>query len=273
MNLAFTKMHGLGNDFIVLDCRKKDIPGLSRVVKRLSDRRRGVGFDQALVLRKSVIADFRMDIYNSDGGRVEMCGNGVRCMANYIWKRGLSRKAALSIETLAGIIRPAKDKDLVRVDMGEPALEGRIIPVKAEGKVIDRPLEIGDRVFPVTCVSMGNPHCVIFVEAVESFPIAAYGPMIETNGFFPKRTNVEFVQVINKNRIRMRVWERGSGETPACGTGACAAAVASNLKGLAGNSLNVVLDGGVLKIEWSKKDNRVYMTGPAVEVYSGEVTV
>ncbi len=273
MKLSFTKMHGLGNDFIVLDCRAKDIPNVSRVLKGLSDRRLGVGFDQALILKKSKIADFRMDIYNSDGGRVEMCGNGIRCMVNYIWKRGLSRKPRLAIETLAGIIRPEKDKNLVRVDMGEPVLEGRLIPTTAEGKIIDRPLKIGDRVFSVTCVSMGNPHCVIFVGDVDAFPVAIYGPMIETDEFFPRRTNVEFVQVINKNRVRMRVWERGSGETPACGTGACAVAVASNLKGFVGNSVNVVLSGGVLKIEWSRKDNRVYMTGPAVEVYSGELTL
>ncbi len=266
-------MHGLGNDFIVLDCRKKDVPHISRTVKEISDRRLGVGFDQALILKKSRKADFRMDIYNNDGGRVEMCGNGIRCMANYIWRRRLSRESRLNIETRAGIIKPEKNGDLVRVDMGEPVLEGRLIPTTAGGMIIDRPLKIDGKVFSITCVSMGNPHCVIFVDDVGAFPVTTFGPMIEVNGFFPKKTNVEFVQVINKSRIKMRTWERGSGETPACGTGACASAVASSLKGFVGSAVSVVLKGGTLKIEWSKKNGHVYMTGPAVEVYTGELII
>jgi len=268
MKIEFTKMQGLGNDFIVVDLRNKDLKGTALTVKRLADRRFGVGFDQALILKGSKKADFRMDIYNNDGSRVEMCGNGIRCLANYIWKRRLSRKPRLEIETLAGIIRPEKDGGLIRVDMGEPILDGRLIPATAEGAIIDRPLAIGDKNFMVTCVSMGNPHCVIFVDDVDEFPVGKYGPLIETNRFFPRRTNVEFIEVLSPRRLKMRVWERGAGETLACGTGASAAAVAAGLKGLANRKVSVLLRGGALKIEWAK-DNHVYMTGPAEEVFTG----
>ncbi|MEK7678664.1 MAG: diaminopimelate epimerase [Deltaproteobacteria bacterium] len=270
--MPFVKMHGLGNDFMVIDCRRRFIHGLSRLIKRLSDRRFGVGFDQALILKASEIADFRLDIYNHDGSRVEMCGNGIRCLANYIWSHGLSKKSPLAIETLAGVIRPEKDGSLVRVDMGEPILEGRRVPVGRDGIIKDLPLKIDDRTFNITCVSMGNPHCVIFVEDVGSFPVERYGPLLENNRFFPKRTNVEFIEVINSKRIKMRVWERGSGETLACGTGASAAAVASHLKGFTSRSVSVYLRGGVLSIDWGK-DNHVYMTGPAEEVFEGYIRI
>lgn len=272
MRMDFTKMHGLGNDFIVLDSRKKEIKNAPKLLKRLSDRRFGIGFDQALILRSSKKADFRMDIYNSDGGRVEMCGNGVRCLASYIWKRGLSKKKTLDIETLAGIIRPSRDGKLVKVDMGVPELEGRLIPTVREGRIIDLPLAVNDTAFKITCVSMGNPHCVIFVDDVDSFPVGKYGPLIEVNKFFPKRTNVEFIEVINSKRIKMRVWERGAGETLACGTGATAAAVVSNLKGFTGDKVSVLLKGGILKIELSK-DGHAYMTGPAEEVFTGAFNI
>lgn len=268
MKISFTKMHGLGNDFILLDCTKKDIPGIQRVVKKLADRRFGVGFDQALILRKSKKADFRMDIYNNDGGRVEMCGNGIRCLASYIWGKRLSKKKRLDIETLAGIIRPEQDGGLVRVDMGEPVLEGSLIPTTARGQVVDRPLAALDRVFNVTCVSMGNPHCVIFVDDVDNFPVEKYGPVLENDKFFPKRANVEFVEVVNRKKLRMRVWERGAGETLACGTGATATAVAAAIKGLSDRKASVVLKGGTLKIEWAQ-DNHAYMTGPAETVFTG----
>ena len=269
MKLNFTKMHGLGNDFIVLDAVKKEIPGIVRVVKKLADRRFGVGFDQALILKGSKKADFRMDIYNSDGGRVEMCGNGIRCLAHYIWTNRLSRKARLDIETLAGIIRPERVDGLVRVDMGEPILDGKLIPTIVEGQIVDRPLAINDTSFEITCVSMGNPHCVIYVDDVDNFAVTKYGPQIEVNKFFPRKTNVEFIEVLSKNKIKMRVWERGAGETLACGTGASAAAVASIIKGYTGSKVTVLLRGGRLDIEWSKKDNHVYMTGPAQEVFRG----
>lgn len=272
MKISFTKMHGLGNDFIVLDCRTKDIASMAKVVKKLSDRRFGIGFDQALILKKSKKADFRMDIYNNDGGRVEMCGNGIRCLASYIWKRGLSRKKRLEIETLAGIIKPEQDGKLVRVDMGEPVLEGKLIPTIQEGRLVDYPLQIEDKKFDITCVSMGNPHCVIFVDDVDNFPVTKWGPMIETNSFFPKKANVEFIQVEGRKKLKMRVWERGSGETLACGTGASASAVAANLKGLADKKVTISLKGGPLKIELAK-DGHVYMTGPAEEVFTGAAEI
>ncbi len=274
MKIEFTKMHGIGNDFIVLDLTKKSIPKLEEAIIKLGDRRFGVGFDQALILRKSRKADFRMDIYNGDGGRVEMCGNGIRCFARYIWDRKLSKKTALDIETLAGIMRPEKAPGgLVRVDMGVPVLDGPSIPVKTSGEVIDRPLAAGGKEFKITCVSMGNPHCVIFVDDVANFPVAEYGPLIETHRFFPNRANVEFVEVVNNRRIKMRVWERGAGETLACGTGASASVVAANLKKLINRKAVVELLGGELSIELSKEDGRVYMTGPAEEVFTGTASV
>lgn len=268
MKLQFTKMHGLGNDFVVMDLRNKRVPKLEEKIKKLAHRRFGVGFDQALVLKASRRADFRMDIYNADGGRVEMCGNGIRCFAKYVWTRKLSRKKVLEVETLAGIIKPERAGDLVRVDMGEPVLDGPAIPVRAEGEVVDREFTSGGKKFRGTCVSMGNPHCVIFVDKVEDFPVAEYGPAIETDPFFPNRTNVEFVEVLSRRRLRMRVWERGSGETLACGTGACATLVAAKMKGLADRRAKVLLDGGELEIEWTP-ENRVFMTGPAEEVFTG----
>jgi diaminopimelate epimerase len=276
MNLAFTKMHGLGNDFIVIDCRNHALgmrsEELGDLSKRLCHRRFGIGADQVLLLYTSDRADFGMRIFNADGSEVEMCGNGIRCFAKYIWDRGLSDKDVLDVETVAGIIRPEKSGDLVRVDMGEPVLEGRQIPVNHDGQVKDLPLKILDREFKITCVSMGNPHAVIVVDDAAQFDVAKYGPLIEHDGFFPKRTNVEFIQMIDRGRIRMRVWERGAGETMACGTGASAAAVAANLKGLADRRVTVVLNGGELVIEW-REDNHVYMTGPAVEVFEGRVNL
>ncbi len=271
MKLSFTKMHGLGNDFIVIDGRGRRLRGLAALMQRLSPRRFGIGFDQALVLRTSRRADFAMDIYNGDGSKVEMCGNGIRCLAAYIWKRGLSRKRVLDIETMAGIIRPERVKGgLVRVDMGAPVFEGREIPVQKTGPVIDHPLKAAGRTFAVTCLSMGNPHCVVFVDDVENLDVEKYGPALEMHGFFPNRANVEFVEVLSKRRLRMRVWERGTGITLACGTGASASAVAARLKGLTTRSMSVILDGGRLKIEWSEGEN-VFMTGPAEEVYIGTI--
>jgi diaminopimelate epimerase len=273
VKLNFTKMHGIGNDFIVLDCRERVIPRLGGVIKRLSHRRFGIGFDQALILLPSKRADFRMEIYNGDGGRVEMCGNGIRCLAKYIWERGLSDKSPLEIETLAGIIRPRRAGRQVKVDMGEPILDGEKIPVRKQGQVIDYPLKAGGRRFLITAVSMGNPHCVIFVDDVDAFPLDQFGPLIENDPFFPERVNVEFVEVVSEKVLKMRVWERGAGETLACGTGACATVVAATLKGLIGGAAAVHLKGGKLRIGWSKRDNRVVMTGPAEEVFEGAVEI
>ncbi len=271
MKLRFTKMHGLGNDFILIDARDQELPQFGAFCRKYSDRRFGIGFDQALLLYPSRAADFRMDIYNADGSQVEMCGNGIRCFAKYIWDRGISGKGELAVETLAGIIRPVKKGDMIEVDMGEPVLDGPSIPVNLDGIVKGHLLRIDDRDFPITCVSMGNPHAVIFVEDVRSFPVEKYGPGIENHPLFPKRINVEFVNVVNKEEITVRVWERGAAETLACGTGACASAVASVMNGLTGQRVTVHLPGGDLQIDWNEKDNHVYMTGPAVEVYSGEI--
>ena len=287
MKLHFTKMHGLGNDFILIDCREQTCPSatanLHDFSKQLCDRRFGIGADQILLLDRSSKADFRMRIFNADGSEVEMCGNGIRCLAHYIWERKLSDKNILEIETLAGIMKPERSGDLVKVDMGEPIFEPEKIPVRLaresnsplspfskEGKrgIIDYPLQIADREFKITCVSMGNPHAVIVVDDVSDFPVTYYGPMIETHAIFPRKTNVEFIQVLNRSEIKMRVWERGSGETMACGTGASAAAVASALKGLTGTTVTVHLLGGDLLIEQAE-NRHIYMTGPAVKVFEG----
>ena len=272
MNISFTKMHGLGNDFIVIDMRDlrlDDLPGLSQ---RLCHRRFGIGADQILLLESSASADFGMRIFNADGSEVEMCGNGIRCLARYIWDRGLSGKDILEIETPAGIMRPERDGALVKVDMGEPVLEGRQIPVAIDGTVKDMPLTVDGREFNVTCVSMGNPHAVIVVDNVEGFDVHRYGPLIERHPLFPKRINVEFIQKTGPGEISMRVWERGSGETMACGTGASAVGVAAHLKGLSGRKTTIHLPGGDLLIEWAG-NNHVYMTGPAVEVFEGRVDI
>ncbi len=276
MKLTFTKMQGTGNDFIVIDCREKDVRGALTAIgglsKRLCDRRFGIGADQLLLLDDSAVADFRMRIFNADGSEVEMCGNGIRCLAKYVWDRSLSSKKMLDVETAAGIIRPERAGDMVRVDMGRPELEGRKIPVNLDGIIRDYPLRIEEKEFAITCVSMGNPHAVIAVDDVEKTDVRHYGPLIETHHLFPKKINVEFIQIMDRNTIRMRVWERGSGETMACGTGASAAAVAAHLKGLTEKEVSVRLLGGDLDIELHE-NGRVYMTGPAEEVFEGTINL
>lgn len=287
MKVQFTKMQGLGNDFILLDGVKDprlvdlDLRSLS---PKLCDRRFGIGADQVLLLSFSDKADFKMRIFNADGSEVEMCGNGIRCLARYIWTRGLSDKRFLDIETMAGLIRPEMVNGLVKVDMGEPIFNPNRIPVNITHKflknvpeakveaIIDYPLEIEDRLFGITCLSMGNPHAIIFVDKVEDFPVGYYGPRIENHGLFPKRTNVEFVEVVSPQEIKMRVWERGSGETMACGTGASAVAVAATLKGFTGRKVIVHLLGGDLSINWAD-DYHVYMIGPAEEVFEGTINL
>ncbi|HXG51186.1 MAG TPA: diaminopimelate epimerase [candidate division Zixibacteria bacterium] len=272
MEIAFTKMHGCGNDFIFLDCLEQEIPNLGALARRLCDRRFGIGADQLLTVHPSDRADFKMEIYNADGSRVEMCGNGIRCFAKYVHDHGLTDKRQLEVETLAGIIRPRIVGDLVEVDMGAPILEGREIPVDADGKIIDHPLTVRGETYRVTCVSMGNPHCVLYVDDVDSLDLEKIGPAFEHHPFFPKRVNTEFVQVLGPGEVRMRVWERGAGETWACGTGASAVGVAGVLTGRTGRSVTVHLKGGDLSIEW-RADNRVYMTGPAEEVFRGTIEV
>jgi len=273
MKLKFTKMHGLGNDFIVVNGLEENYPNLADRAAKLCDRRFGIGCDQLLVIRPSERADFKMDIYNNDGSQVEMCGNGIRCVAQYLVDYGASTKTELAIETLAGIIRPRLVDGLVEVDMGEPVLDGKEIPTTLEGKILDRPLTVEGQNLEITCVSMGNPHCVIFVEDVAKAPVTTLGPVLERHPLFPKRINVEFIQVLGPAELKMRVWERGAGETLACGTGACASLVAAVLTGRAQREATLHLKGGDLKIRWSEKNNRVYMTGPGQEVYSGEIEI
>jgi len=269
MRLPFTKMHGLGNDFVVVDERPQDWGDWSVLAPRLAERRRGVGCDQVLVVRASTVADLRMDIYNADGSRAEMCGNGIRCLALWARERGLAPPAGLRVETLAGVVAPRMLGEQVEVDMGEPRFEGREIPVDADGVVKEHPVDVGEGSVKVTCVSMGNPHAVVFVDDADSYPVAEVGPKVETHPFFPRRTNVEFVQVLGPNRLRMRVWERGSGITQACGSGACAAAVAAHWTGRAERDLDLDLDGGTLSVRWDRESSHVFMTGPATVVFDG----
>jgi len=270
MELPFVKMHGLGNDFVLVDDRERDRGDWAALAPRLAHRRLGVGCDQVLVVRSSGTADLRMDIYNADGSRAEMCGNGIRCLARWARDRGVSSGDELRVETLAGVMIPRLRGDLVEVDMGEPIFEGRKIPVDADGPVKDHPVPLDEGSVKVTCVSMGNPHAVVFVDDAASYPAAEVGPQVETHPFFPRRTNVEFVQVLAPDRLRMRVWERGAGVTLACGTGACAAAVAAHWTGRAEREADVELDGGLLNIRWDRESSRVFMTGPAAEVFEGQ---
>ncbi len=267
---SFTKMHGIGNDFVVIDCRENDIATIEDFAVRLCDRHYGIGADQALLVYNSSVADFRMDIYNADGSKVEMCGNGIRCFAKYLVDHGITTKSELTVETLAGIIKPKIVGDDVRVDMGLPILEGRQIPADFDGKVINFPLDVVGMDFNITAVSMGNPHCVIFVDDVDKFELERYGPFFERHAFFPNRVNFEVVQALNRGEIKMRVFERGAGETNACGTGACASVVASGLNKLTGKDVLVHLKGGDLRITL-ESDGHVMMTGPAEEVFTGEV--
>ena len=270
--IAFTKMHGCGNDFIFIDCLRNDIANLGELAGKLCDRRFGIGADQLLTVHPSKVADFKMDIYNADGSQVEMCGNGIRCFAKYVYDHSITQKRELEIETLAGIIRPRIVGDLVEVDMGEPILEGRKIPVDADGEITNYPLTVEGTLYQVTCVSMGNPHCVLYLDEIDSLDLQKIGPRFEHHPFFPKRVNTEFIQIVSPREVKMRVWERGAGETWACGTGACAVAVAGAVTGRTEKKITVHLKGGDLFIEW--RDNHgVYMTGGADEVFQGTVKI
>jgi diaminopimelate epimerase len=270
MKLQFTKMHGAGNDFVFIDCLTNDIENLEAIAKQLCDRRFGIGADQLLTVHPSKVADFKMEIYNADGGQVEMCGNGIRCFAKYVYDHGITQKRALEVETLAGIIRPKIVGDLVEVDMGEPILEGRKIPVDADGEIKNRPLTVQGKVYEVTCVSMGNPHAVIYLNDIDSLDLAKIGRDFEHHPFFPKRVNTEFVKILSPTEVRQRTWERGAGETWACGTGASAVGVAGVITGRTERKVTVHLKGGDLVIEW-RADDRVYMTGGATEVFHGTI--
>jgi len=275
--MEFSKVQGLGNDFIIIKDLKEKINDYATLAKKVCHRNFGVGGDGLMVVLPSDKADFRMRIINSDGSEPEMCGNGIRCFAKYVYDEGLTKKEDLTVETLAGIIRPKLiiengQVKLVRVDMGEPRLLRQEIPAQGDvnTKVVNELLTVGDKEFAITCVSMGNPHCIIFTGNADAL-VDKYGPLAEVHPFFPRKTNVEFVEVLNKNEVKMRVWERGAGITLACGTGACATTVACVLNGKTERRVTVHLLGGDLEIEWSEENNRIYMTGPAERVFDGKL--
>ena len=275
--IKFTKMHGLGNDYVYMDAIHQNIEKESSLAQFVSNRNFGIGSDGLIFICKSEIADFKMRMFNSDGSEAEMCGNGIRCVGKFVYDKGLTNKTEVTIETLAGVktlqlnVEKGKVKT-VRVDMGEPILMPREIPVISEEEPVKNlKLKAKDKEFTFTCVSMGNPHAITFVENTKEFDVETYGKILEVDKAFPNKTNVEFIEIVDKNHINMRVWERGAGETLACGTGACASVVACCLNGLTENKVNVELLGGILEIEWNKEDNHVYMTGPAVTVFEGEL--
>lgn len=274
--MYFTKVHGLGNDFILVDANAEKIPqDLSKLARMVCDRHFGIGADGLVLLRPSDKADIRMQIINSDGSEAEMCGNAIRCVSKYIYEKGIIKGEEIRVETKAGIMVPKVKVEnglvsAVRVNMGEPKLDRKDIPMEGpSGKVIGENLKVGEHNFKITAVSMGNPHVVIFVSDVDEVSLSHWGPRIERHTAFPSKTNVEFVQVLNRSEVRMRVWERGAGPTMACGTGACASAVAACLNELTERKVTVHLPGGALEIEWSEQNN-VYMTGPAEEVFTGD---
>lgn len=274
MQLTFTKMHGLGNDFVVIDALTRSIRLSAEQVRLFADRHLGVGCDQVLLVEapRSPEADFRYRIFNADGGEVEMCGNGVRCLARFVREHGLTTKDRLTVETLAGLVHLELEPDgQVTVDMGTPQLEPADIPFIAPARAVRYPLEVAGGTVEIGAVSMGNPHAVLQVEDVATAPVARLGPLIERHERFPRRVNVEFMQVIDPAHIRLRVHERGAGETLACGTGACAAVVAGRLQGLLGERVTVELPGGTLRIDWNGEGAPVRMTGPATRVFEGRI--
>lgn len=279
--MKFTKMQGCGNDYVYVDGAREQIPAEKKpeLVRSLSDRHFGIGGDGVIFINPSEEADFEMEMYNMDGSRSEMCGNGIRCVAKFVYDKGLTHKEKISIISGGKIkyldlnIEDGK-VSTVKVNMGEPILIAADIPVimqNPKGNVIAEQIEVGGTVYEMTCVSMGNPHAVVFVEDVANLEIEKIGPLFENHQRFPKRTNTEFVKVIDRHNVEMRVWERGTGETLACGTGTCATVVACVLNGLTEDEVTVRLLGGELKIKWDREANLVYMTGPAVTVFEGEV--
>ena len=277
--MKFTKMQGLGNDYVYVNCFEEKIENPPAVARYVSDRHFGIGSDGLIMINPSEVADFEMEMYNADGTRAEMCGNGIRCVAKYVYDYGLTDKTQISVETLGGIkyldltVEDGKVV-LVKVDMGKPELKSDLIPIISENeKVIDEPIEVDGQVYHMTGVSMGNPHTVIYVDDVKNLDLEKIGPKFENHERFPKRINTEFVHCIDRNTVEMRVWERGSGETLACGTGACAVAVASILNNLTDTRVTVKLLGGDLQIEWDREKNHVFMTGPAKVVFDGVIDI
>ena len=277
--MKFTKMHGLGNDYVYVNCFEEKIDNPPAVARFVSDRHFGIGSDGLIMINPSKTADFEMEMYNADGSRGEMCGNGIRCVAKYVYDYGLTDKTQISVETLGGIkyldltVEDGKVSQ-VKVDMGKPELEADLIPIISEREqVIDEPIEVDGKEYHMTGVSMGNPHAVIYVDDVQGLDLEKIGPKFENHERFPKRINTEFVHCIDRQTVEMRVWERGSGETLACGTGACAVAVSSILNNLTDTRVTVKLLGGDLQIEWDREKDRVFMTGPATVVFDGVIDI
>ena len=277
--MKFTKMHGLGNDYVYVNCFEEKIDNPPAVARFVSDRHFGIGSDGLIMINPSEVADFEMEMYNADGSRGEMCGNGIRCVAKYVYDYGLTDKTQISVETLGGIkyldlTVEDGEVSLVKVDMGKPELEADLIPIISEREqVIDEPIEVDGKEYHMTGVSMGNPHAVIYVDDVKGLDLEKIGPKFENHERFPKRINTEFVHCIDRQTVEMRVWERGSGETLACGTGACAVAVSSILNNLTDTQVTVKLLGGDLQIEWDREKDRVFMTGPATVVFDGVIDI
>ena len=276
--MKFTKMHGIGNDYIYINGFEEQLENPGELSIRLSDRHKGVGSDGLVIILPSSKADFRMQMFNADGSEAEMCGNAARCIGKYVYEKGMTDKTELTLETLAGIktlqlfLDDRNNVVSVTVDMGKPVLEAEKIPTTLPGKqIVNFPVSFDGINYAITCVSMGNPHTVIFTENIANMDIEKMGKKIENAPIFPRRTNVEFIEVIDKSRIKMRVWERGSGETMACGTGACASIVAGVLNGLVSRKATVELLGGNLEIEWNENNEHVYLTGPAETVFEGEI--
>jgi len=272
--LHFTKMHGLGNDFVMIDAIRQDVTLDAERVRRLADRRIGVGCDQVLIVERSSRADidFRYRIFNSDGGEVEQCGNGARCFVKFVRDQGLTDKREIAVETLSGVIVPRLEADgQVTVNMGVPRFEPQDVPFVATARQLVYDLDLDGQAVPVTVLSMGNPHAVQLVPDVERAPVTTQGPKIEHHPRFPKRVNAGYLQVVDRSHVRVRVWERGAGETLACGTGACAAVVTGRLRGALDDEVDVLVRGGTLKIVWQGEGEPVWMTGPAVRVFEGEI--
>lgn len=276
MKLKFTKMQGLGNDYIYINCIDKEYEKIIENVSKLSNRNFGIGSDGVILILKSDIADFKMRIFNSDGTEAKMCGNGIRCVGKFLYDKGITKKEELSIETLSGIKKLKLDIKnnkviSVEVDMGKPHFKPNEIPVMGDSNKVQIQLE--DEELELICVSIGNPHAVAIVNNVDNINIEKYGLIIENNIKFPERTNVEFVEVLDNKNIKMRVWERGAKETMACGTGACASTIVCNTEGYTSNQVTVHLKGGELNINWNKENNHIYMIGPAETVFEGEINI
>ncbi|MDY5845218.1 MAG: diaminopimelate epimerase [Bariatricus sp.] len=273
--MNFTKMHGLGNDYVLVNCFREKIQEPSELAKKISDRHFGIGSDGLILVKPSEKADFKMEIYNADGSAAKMCGNGIRCLAKYVYECGMTAKTVLTVETVSGIrtlilLIEEGTVGQICVDMGTPRLNAHSIPILCERDIVYKePITVDGISYRMTGISMGNPHAVVYVDDVKSYPVEKTGPAFEFHPRFPERINVEFCQVLDRRTIALRIWERGAGETLACGTGACAACVAGVLNDLTDEKVTVKLLGGELSVRWDRQVNHVYLTGPAVRVFDG----